>query len=790
MNLRKFLLTKVCNFVSLLGLLIFFSLLVFSNAIRYFAVSLPDYSSLKFYNPPTITRLYSQDLDLLTEYSYEARIFTKIGEIPPLILQAFIAAEDKTFFDNYGIDPIGIIRSGVKNFFNWNKRAQGASTITQQVVQSFLVGKERSLDRKISEAILAYRISLAFSKEDILELYLNHIFLGNNSYGVAAAAQGYFNKELKELNPSEAAVLASLPKAPSALNPYVNPDRLKERRNWVLSRMYEEGILEEEEFIEYSSSPLSLKAKKTATRSSDFFYSEEVKKELLQLYGEESLFKDGFIIETNLDKKLQEKLFWSLRKGIENYDKRRNWRGPLTNLRLDSWEKNLLNFKKIFQEKNGYLLDKDLAIVLSIKNNQTKIGLVDGSEGLLNFKNYQKAKKQIKVGDLIVIKEEKRGSFLLEQIPEVNGSAILIENYTGRILALIGGYNPNSSYFNRATQALRQPGSSFKTFIYLAALEEGLTKDSILTDEPLAISQGKGMPLWQPKNYTRSFYGSVTLERAFAKSLNLAAIQLGVTLGLEKVYEVAARLGLYPQPEKGKTCLEDPKTKKYCTNYSLLLGAFETSPLKLTSAYATLASGGYEIKPQFINKIYSKTGEELFSGEIKILPLEEGFKLELFRPRLVEEEKNQAIVELLKAAAGPQQLNLTIGGKTGTTNNSYDTWFIGMSKDFTLGVFIGHDKPQSLGRKEIGALVARPIFIDFFNSIRKDLTNGPLTSRRLALDLINTNQEDKILLESEKKISSLDDFFASQPELLAEIEKDYEDPEEDDPKVLEEDLLE
>jgi penicillin-binding protein 1A len=541
--------------------------------------------------------------------------------------------------------------------------------------------------------------------------------------------------------------------------------------------MYEEKMIEEDEFIEFTASPLKIVSKKTSLRQSDFFYTEEVKKELIQNYGDEKLFKEGLVVETNLDLELQEKLFWALRRGIEAYDKRKGWRGPLKKIKLDkTWQKELSLYKKNFQEEEGQLYDKNLALVLSNKNNKIKIGLEDGSEANLIIKNYPQVKK-INPGDIIVIKESTKGLFILDQIPAVNGAAVLIENYTGRVLALVGGYNPTASYFNRATQAQRQPGSAFKTFIYLTALERGWTRDSLLIDEPLSISQGKGMPLWQPKNYGESFHGKVTLQEAFSKSLNLATIQVGLALGLDKIYEVAARLGLYPPLLEGKNCLEDPKTKKYCSNYSLLLGAFETSPLKLTGAYASLASAGYEIKPQLINKIYNKEGEELFSSDIKILPKEESFQLGAFRARLVKEETNQEMVKLLMAAFGPTQL--TMGGKTGTTNKSYDTWFVGFSKDFTLGVFVGHDKPTSLGRKEVGALVAKPIFIDFFSSMKGKLSDGPIGIGRTAFNIISTNQDqEEEILETKENLTSLDDFLQRQPELLAELEEEYQEEEE------------
>ncbi len=787
-QLSLFALKKSCNFLSLVGGLFFLCIIVFVYGIMYFSNDIPDYSSLQNYNPPTITRLYSPDLELLTEYAYEPRIFTKISNIPKLLINAFIAAEDKTFFENYGIDPIGIVRSAAKSISNLSagKRAIGGSTITQQVVQSFIIGKKRTLDRKIAEAILAYRISVAFSKENILELYLNQIFLGNNSYGVEAAAKTYFNKELMQLNISEVAILASLPKAPSSLSPYVNPTKLLDRRNWVIRRMYEEDMIGADDMIEYSKMDLNVVPKRQSqTASADFFYSEEVKKQLIQFYGEQAVYTKGLTVNTNIDARIQERSIKALQYGIEAYDKRHGWRGPLGKISIDSnWKEKLNKFIDDFTKKNGQIAEKfKICTVLEVTNKCVKIGLpyYSNNEVTIPTKNLQWARQKLKnnslgktpqspknilnKGDVIVASfaPNDENTMTLEQIPDVNGAIVVIENYTGKVLGLVGGYNPNSTYFNRVTQAQRQPGSAFKTLIYLTAVENGFSKDSILVDEPMAISQGKGMPNWRPQNFTNKFNGAVTLQEAFTRSLNIPAIQTGVILGLEKIYGTASKLGVYPRPKNELIpCKNDEIAKKYCTNYSLLLGAFETTLLNLTTAYATIASSGYAIHPSLINSIYDSNGDLLYKhDEMSLFHSKDENdmpNIKTFRQKLIKTNANNKIIEILKNAVSNQSrdLKVTVAGKTGTTNNSYDTWFIGSSKDFTVGIFIGFDLPTNMGKKEIGATVARPVFMHFMKSMLQDIKDGDVSQPPIAIEFINTNDsiDDAVVVEEDLELIS------------------------------------
>lgn len=786
-SLADFILRRTSTIIAIVGGLLFLGVVISAYGLMYFSNDIPDYSSLNNYNPPTITRLYSQNLELMTEYANEPRIFTSINHIPKILINSFIAAEDKTFFENYGIDPMGILRSAIKSIENLSigRRPIGASTITQQVVQSFIVGKKRTLDRKVSEAILAYRISKKLSKEKILELYLNQIFLGNNSYGVTQAAKTYFNKKLTDLNIADCAMIASLPKAPSGYSPYSNPERLRDRRNWVLHRMNEEGMISIDEMIEYSNSNLNVIPKQSNQQSKKYlFYTTEVKKQLIDFYSEDAVNNKGLIVNTNMDEKIQTRATQSLRYGIEAYDKRHGWRGPLGKIAVDNWKENLQNFSDNFIIKNGLLNDdKQFGVVMSINNKEALVHILS-SDILFKipFKKLEWAKKSsislkniLKKGDVIITSIDKDTILNLDQIPEVNGAIIVIENYTGKVLALVGGYSPYSTYFNRGTQAARQPGSAFKTMIYLAAIENGFSKDSILIDEPIEISQGRGMPNWRPQNLTHEFNGPVTMQEAFTRSLNMPPIQIGVALGLEKIYEVSSRLGLYPQPrDKTIACTQDDIAAKYCKHYSLLLGAFETSLMQLTSAYTTLASGGYKIEPSFISSIYDNNGELLYKNpNLTLFKEDDNIRVRSFATKAIKTTVNNKIVEMLQhtLSAQSRELKLTIAGKTGTTNASLDTWFIGGSKDFTVGIFIGYDLPRSLGKKEIGATVARPIFIHFIRSMLGDISDGPIGKLRPTIEMINTGDEidESVDTEAVEDLESISDILKKKPEIQLDI---------------------
>ncbi len=727
---------------------------------------LPDYEQLAEYDPPTITRLYTSRGNVVAEYANERRIFTPFEEIPKLVINSFLAAEDKNFFQHQGIDPISIIRASAYNLvslINDGKRATGGSTITQQVVKGFLLTSERTLSRKVKEAVLAYRINKAYSKERILELYLNQIFLGNNSFGIAAAAHNYFNKELNELDIAEVAMLAALPKAPSNLNPFKHYEKAKARRDWVIERMTEEDFISTDEAKKNIAKPINLQKPNNVLSIGDSFYSESVRKQLLDELGEKALYTKGLVVNINLDENLQKLADQSFRRGLIAYDRNHGWRGALANIDIkkSEWRKEFREFAKP-SDPMGY----DLAVVIKVKTKEAEIEFLNGHIGYIPFEKLSWARKSLnnqqlgppiktisevlKEGDVILVSHYKSDKYYsLEQIPSVNGAMVVMQPYTGKVLALVGGYDFNSSYFNRAIQAKRQPGSTFKTFVYLSALESGFSSDDILLDAPISIKQGPGMPLWTPKNYKNNFAGEVTLAEAFTKSLNIPTIRLLMDLGIDKVFQLAKRLGIY----NGKP--------KYA-NYAMALGAFETTLFDITNAYNIIASGGYVTTPKLIESIYDRRGNLIkyddsivcqgcnnwarnINEEVEVLP-----KVSYLRERAIKHNHNNKMISLLQevvdhgTATRAKVIGKNIAGKTGTTNDTFDAWFIGFSTDFTVGVYVGFDTPRSLGAKENGSRVALPIFIDFMEKATKKLDNNELARvpESISITAINDKTDD------------------------------------------------
>ena len=476
---------------------------------------LPSYEQLEVYQPPIVTRFYSADGKLLEEYAKEHRLFLPIDEIPPQVKQAFISAEDKNFYSHVGIDFTGILRAAVKNIISKTQGKSslvGGSTITQQVVKNFLLTSEKSINRKIKEAILSYRITQVFSKNKILELYLNEIYLGARSYGVASAALNYFNKPLEFLTIEEAAFLAALPQAPSYYNPYKNNDRALSRRNWVIERMFEDGYLNKAEALSAVAKPIKLiNRDKTEVAKADFF-AETVRQNIAEIYGEKSLYESGLVVRTSLKPNLQKIADKALRQGLINYDQRHGYRGPIAKCDLrDDWQKKL----KEYQVNGLDVKPWRYAIIQNSANNMVKIFFSDGVAANLNIESSKWAlagrqvSKVFKAGDIILVDEK----LSLKQIPKVNGAIVAMEPNTGRVLALSGGYSFDSSKFNRATQAFRQPGSSFKSFVYLAGLENNIEPNAIFDDSPIALEQGPGLPLWKPKNFYNDFMGPITFRR-------------------------------------------------------------------------------------------------------------------------------------------------------------------------------------------------------------------------------------------------------------------------------------
>ena len=705
------------------GVIVFF---IFST-LWYFSIGLPDYKKLSDYQPPISSRVYSEDRKLVAEYALEKRLFIPYESIPEKVINAFLSAEDKNFFSHPGIDAKGILRAVIKNIKNisQNKRLEGASTITQQVAKNFLLTNEVSMKRKIKEAILAFRIERAYTKERILELYLNQIYLGQGTYGIAAASLEYFDKSIKELNYPETALLAALPKAPSKYNPYRYPEVAKYRRNLVLLNLEENNFISKQQLNEFKDSKLKLKKRKIEIVNEANSYTEEVRRIVKNIYGFEKLYSQGLSISTPLKINYQIQALKSLRKGIEEYDRRRGWRGPITNkIKNENWK------KVISQNKLDPTLNWRLAEILSLNDNEIRFKTIDEKQQILegvllkqNIKWTTPRKKLIKdvhkIGDIIFVKKIKKKWFL-KQYPKVNGGIVIIDPFKGDVLALVGGFNFKESEFNRVTQAKRQPGSAFKPIVYAAALENGYSPNSIVLDAPFVESQGVGLKDWKPENYGKKFYGPSTLRKGIEYSRNLMTVRIAKALGVNKILDLSDKLEIYDDiPEL----------------LSVSLGSAETSLINLTSAYGSFVNGGKKVSPSLITRIQNRRGKTIFKldnkkciGCDKFLNNSENFPvIQYDNEQIFSEETAYQMISILEGAVKRgtakklRDLKVPLAGKTGTTNNNYDAWFIGFSSKLVIGVYVGFDNPKSLGRYETGSKAALPIFKDFVkNALYKE----------------------------------------------------------------------
>lgn len=722
-------------------------LIAFSAIIYHYSHDLPDYKELEHYDPATVTRLYASDGKLLAEYAVEKRIFVPLTAVPKRVTQAFISAEDKDFYTNNGIDLMGIARAAKQNLqvlIGKGRTQSGGSTITQQVVKNFLLTPEKSYERKIKEAILAYRITRVYSKDRILELYLNEIYLGHNSYGVAAAALNYFNKSLNELTIEEAAMLASLPKEPARIDPSLHPDRAKERRDWVIGRMAEDGVITADEARAAVASPITLRERDHADTARADFFAEEVRRELSTKYGSDALYKGGLFVRTTLNPELQTYADSALRQALIEFDRRKGFRGAIAHVRGPDWKKELA---ELIAKKRWPLFDGEALAAVVEGGNTPVFSFVDGKRAQLDKNSLSWIRsKTLAVGDVVIIapgekekvavkeKRKKKGKpekeienqlYAVHQVPEVNGAMIVMEPRSGRVLAMSGGYSYGGTEFNRATQAKRQPGSAFKPFVYLAGMENGFTPSSTVEDAPVELSQGTGLPMWKPNNYHGDFLGLATLRTGLEKSRNAMTVRLAQMLGIEKVIEVGVRFGIYDKlPEQ----------------FSVVLGAQETTLIRLANAYCVLANGGKQVSPSLIESIGDKTGKILFrrdsrpcptckiesaSGNLSDLPPP---ALPDPRKMIVDERVDYQVISMLQGvvqrgtAARAAKLGWPLAGKTGTTNDSKDTWFMGFSPDLVVGTYIGYDQPRTLGHKETGGSVALPGFIAFMEKALKGKT--------------------------------------------------------------------
>ena len=704
----------ITSFILLSAILIISILWTYSN-------DLPDYKFLKNYKPPVSSKVYSGNGDLVADFSQEKRVFVPFNSIPKNVINAFLSAEDKNFFKHPGVDAKGVIRAVINNISNFlsSKRLEGASTITQQVAKNFLLTNEVSLNRKIKEAILAFRIERALSKERILELYLNQIYLGSGAYGVAAASLEYFDKSIKDLNYSEAALLAALPKAPSRYNPYRDPDIAKFRRNLVLKNLLDNNYLTTEWYEKLTKEEIILKKNKKIYLEDAQYFIEDVRKSVIETLSYDKVYKQGFNINTPIDLNLQTIATKSLRDGLIAYDKRKGWRGPLTNKIYNSeWKKDLEKYKL----ENS--INWKLAIVKKINKFSAEIETEDNIEGVIEYQSISWTKKEfnklLKPGDIIYVKNLKENIFNLQQLPKVNGGIVVMDPFTGRVLALSGGFSFKQSEFNRATQAKRQPGSAFKPFVYALALENNFTPTSLVLDAPLVLDQGDDLKMWKPENYGKKFYGPSTLRVGLEKSRNLMTVRIAQNLGVEKIVDFSKALKIYDNPEE---------------LLSISLGSAETTLLKLTSAYSVFVNGGKLVEPILIDRIQDSEGNTIFNNDkrkcincnqISYLtndyPKIKNDYTQIFSPETAFQMTSilEGVVQR-GTAKKLKDLNLNIAGKTGTTNKNTDTWFIGFTSNVLVGVYVGSDNPTPLGKYETGSKTALPIFKSFISdSINKN----------------------------------------------------------------------
>ena len=684
-----------------------------------FSNNLPDYKFLKSYKPSVSSKVYSGDGQLVNDFSTEKRIFIPYDAIPNKVINSFLSAEDKNFFSHPGVDARGVLRAIINNISNVvaSRRLEGASTITQQVAKNFLLTNEVSFNRKLKEAILAFRIERALSKERILELYLNQIYLGEGAYGVASASLVYFDKPISELNYEEASLLAALPKAPSRYNPYKNIELAKFRRDLVLKNLYENNYLNNKEYQKFTGNQIILKKRKKIFLEDTRYYVEDIRKNVIGKFGFEKVYKQGLNINTPINLELQKIATQSLRSGLISYDKRKGWRGPISNNKnFNNWTKGL---DKLRLEKS---INWDLAIVKRIEKFSVEIEIEKKDKGFIKYENISWTKKEFnelfKIGDIIYVENLEKDNFALRQLPEINGGIVVMDPFTGRVLALSGGFSFKKSEFNRATQAFRQPGSAFKPFIYALALENGYTPSTLILDAPLVLKQGFDLKMWKPENYGKKFYGPSTLRMGLEKSRNLMTVRIAQNLGLKKIVKFSEQLGIYDDPSE---------------LLSISLGSAETTLLKLTSAYCSFVNGGKLVNPIMIDRIQDSEGNTIFNNEKRkclncnqISFLDNKYpKIKDSFPQIFSPETAYQMTSILEGAVKNgtgrklKDLNLDIAGKTGTTNSNTDTWFIGFTSKLVVGVYVGSDNPKSLGKHETGAKTALPIFKNFIKKAVK-----------------------------------------------------------------------
>jgi penicillin-binding protein 1A len=707
-------------------------LLFVSGVVYYYARQLPDFRTLADYQPSLITKIYAHDDQVLAEYARERRVYTAIEDVPQPLIEAFLAAEDTKFFRHGGFDLKAIFRAAMVNIFT--NRIQGASTITQQVAKTFLLSNERTYTRKIKELILAWRIERAFSKNEILELYLNQIYLGNGAYGVGAAALSYFSKTLDELELGERALIAGLPKAPSRYNPVRSPQRAKARRDVILRRMQAEGFITPEEADSAISKAIRVGETALAQNRLAPHFSEHVRRLALERFSEEVLYHGGLKIYTTLDLAMQAAAEKALYEGLRGYDRRHGWRGALTNFGLlVNWEDRLA--EEELQRPHLRLVGR-MVVVLEAAEEKARIGFADGSSGNIPLAEVKWARRYIgpeqrgpkvtkvsdvlRTGDVVFVKPaEGEGNYTLEQVPEVQGAVVALDVQTGAIRAMVGGLGDGSG-FNRAVQAQRQTGSVFKPFVYTAALESGMTPATPLLDAPVVFREGEN-EAWKPSNYSAKIYGKSTIRRGLEQSRNLLTVRLAREIGMGPVIRMARRFGLTAPLDRG--------------DLTVALGSGSFSLLDITSAYTAFPGQGWRVKPFAISRVQDAAGDTVFrkhgwcalcavGAESREPDLPPAIQVE--RSRVTSPQIAYQMVSMLQGViqrgTGRRQRNIghPVAGKTGTTNEFRDAWFVGFTPSLVVGVWTGFDTPQTLGKGEAGGRVASPIWGRFMRQVLKD----------------------------------------------------------------------
>lgn len=725
---------------------VLFGALTVGGIFYIYSSDLPSHESLAQYTPPTISRIYSGEGRIIDEFAHERRLFVPTEDIPDLVKQAFVSAEDKHFYTHKGYDVTGMVSAFRDAIISRGENLRGASTITQQVMKNFLLDGSRSVERKIKEIILATRLEETLTKDKILELYLNEIFLGQNSYGVAAAAQTYFNKPLTELAPHEAATLAALPKAPSEFHPVRGKERLIERRNYVLREMWQNGYLNEATYLSEKDQPLK------SVQNGDYpafrealpprsYFTDEIRRQLSGTFGEEEFFSGGLSIRATMEPELQAIAARALRRGLEKYDRNQGvWRGTGKTIPADrlgseaDWRAALAEIAELPRDVEGW----HAAVILEVGETFARFGMegdLEGHEPVIPAEDVTWARKRLEdgklakkarvpgdlvsVGDVVMVRaitSDENGSFQrwsLRQVPEVQGGLMAMDVETGRVIAMQGGFSYQASVFNRATQATRQPGSSFKPFVYAAALDSGFTPATIVVDAPIEIETPEG--LWTPKNASNKFYGPTPLRTGIEQSRNLMTIRIGQEIGMDVVAGYAEKFGVYTH------------MNPFLAN---ALGAQESTLFKMVAAYAMFANGGERVEPTLVDRVQDRFGKTIYRHDqrqcvdcgLPTLPKGDGVTIRSDRERVMDAITAYQLTSMMEGAVqrgsgSGVKLPVPVAGKTGTTNDAKDVWFIGYTSEVVAGCYMGFDQPRSLGEGAFGGTLCVPIFQEFMKEV-------------------------------------------------------------------------